>query len=186
MLAVVDTVHVVTSLLSFSFPTLSTSFLNTAYKYTLPYTLRIAHVSYIAIPNLGKAHLLSCLLIPLQCLGICQVGSTIGSVQWATLHCRPFSWTSSLITSILIYLHFVQILDLDGDVCLHDHLPDSGEVHVHGPPARLSPLQVYSLLFVLSSTWHGLLCHLHPAQLLCPLHQAFHNNNTHVFRHRGV
>ena len=44
MLAIVDTVHLVTSLLSFSLPTLFPTFLNTTYKYTLPYTLPLAQV----------------------------------------------------------------------------------------------------------------------------------------------
>ena len=60
MLAVVDTVHVVTSLLSFSFPTLSTSFLNTTYKYTLPYTLPIAQVIHHAIDKLRKFAVITC------------------------------------------------------------------------------------------------------------------------------
>ena len=54
MLAVVDTVHLVTSLLSFSLPTLSTSFLATTYKYTLPYTLPIAQVFCNVIEVLNK------------------------------------------------------------------------------------------------------------------------------------
>ena len=49
LLAVVDTVHLVTSILSFSIPILHTSFHKTSYKYTLPYTLPIAQVSYILL-----------------------------------------------------------------------------------------------------------------------------------------
>ena len=90
----------------------------------------------------------------------------------------------NMFTSILIYLHVVQILDFHGDVRLHDHLPHSGEVHVYGPPTCLSLPLVYSLLLVPGNAWHGLLFHLHPAQLLCPLHQAL--KHEHLSRHRGV
>jgi hypothetical protein len=44
LLAVVDTVHLLTSILSFSLPTLHTPFLYNTYQYTLPYTLPIAQV----------------------------------------------------------------------------------------------------------------------------------------------
>ena len=147
MLVVVDTVHLVTSLLSFSLPTLSTSFLNTTYKYTLPFTLPIAQVFMHEIYKLGKL-----------------------LTYYLNMSSRPFLHGQldllhvfSPFTIIRILFYFVPILDLDGDVCLHDHLPDSGEVHVHGPPSHLSPPQVYSLLLVPGCTWHGLLLHLHLA-----------------------
>ena len=45
LLAVVDTVHLTSSLLSFSLPTLYTSFTENTYQYTLPYTLPVAQVT---------------------------------------------------------------------------------------------------------------------------------------------
>ena len=44
VLGLVDTVHLVTTLCSFSLPTLSSQFRDTAYHHTLPYTLPLAQV----------------------------------------------------------------------------------------------------------------------------------------------
>ena len=45
LLAVADLVHLVTSLLSFSLPTLSPAFHTHSYLHTLPFTLPLAQVS---------------------------------------------------------------------------------------------------------------------------------------------
>ena len=45
LLAMADLVHLVTSLLSFSLPTLSPTFHTHSYLHTLPYTLPLAQVS---------------------------------------------------------------------------------------------------------------------------------------------
>ena len=44
LLGLVDTVHLVTTLCSFSLPTLSRQFRDTTYHHTLPYTLPLAQV----------------------------------------------------------------------------------------------------------------------------------------------
>ena len=44
VLGLVDTVHLVTTLCSFSLPTLSRQFRDTTYHHTLPYTLPLAQV----------------------------------------------------------------------------------------------------------------------------------------------
>ena len=59
LLAVVDTVHLVTSLLSFSLPTLCTSFLKNTYKYTLPYTLPLAQVIKLNSELLGSMFIMA-------------------------------------------------------------------------------------------------------------------------------
>jgi hypothetical protein len=46
LLAVADTLHLVFSLSSFSLPTLVPAFYTRAYKYTLPYTLPLAQVTF--------------------------------------------------------------------------------------------------------------------------------------------
>jgi len=47
LLGLVDTVHLLTSLLSFSFPTLSQNYYKSTYFYTIPYTLPLAQTSMV-------------------------------------------------------------------------------------------------------------------------------------------
>ena len=84
---------------------------------------------------------------------------------------------------LTLQYHFA---DLHGDVCLHDNLPDGGEVHVHGAPPPFTPPPLYPLLAVPGSTWHGLLAPLHPPQLFRSPHRAHHLGQQHISRHGEV
>ena len=76
LLVIIDTIHLVTSLLSFSLPTLSQSFLTQTYLHTLPYTLPLAQVTALSVSVSVSVSVFLCLSLSLslslsvtRCLG---------------------------------------------------------------------------------------------------------------------